>query len=52
MDEHRQVRLVIAGDPVDVEKEIDTLTRMLSEATELDIRVRMLEPHVGSADPA
>lgn len=46
LDENRQVRLVLAGKPEDVEQEIDNLTKSLSEATELDVRVRMLEPHV------
>lgn len=45
MDENRQVRLVLAGKPEEVEQEIDLLTKSLSDATELDVRVRMLEPH-------
>lgn len=49
LDEHRQVRLVLSGKPLDVEREVDNLTKTLSEATGLDVRVRMLEPH--SADP-
>uniref|UniRef100_A0A1B0GPD6 Cadherin domain-containing protein n=1 Tax=Phlebotomus papatasi TaxID=29031 RepID=A0A1B0GPD6_PHLPP len=47
LDEHRQVRLVLAGDPVEVEKEVDSLTKSLSDATGLDVRVRLLEPHTG-----
>lgn len=45
MDENRQVRLVIAGKPEEVEQDIDNLTKSLSEATGFDVRVRMLEPH-------
>lgn len=45
LDENRQVRLVIAGRPEEVEQEIDNLTRSLSDATGFDVRVRMLEPH-------
>lgn len=45
LDENRQVRLVLSGKPLDVEKEVDNLTKSLSEATNLDVRVRMLEPH-------
>lgn len=45
LDENRQVRLVLAGKPEEVEQEIDNLTKSLSEATDLDVRVRMLEPH-------
>lgn len=50
LDENRQVKLVISGLPVEVEKELHNLTEALSDATTLDIRVRMLEPHEG--DPA
>lgn len=52
LDENRQVRIVMAGNPVDVEKEIDNLTRVFSDATELDVRVRILEPHLGGLVPA
>lgn len=47
LDDNRQVRLVLSGNPVDVEKEIKGLTDSLSEATGLDVRIRMLEPHAG-----
>ncbi|XP_059611787.1 cadherin-89D [Phlebotomus argentipes] len=50
LDEHRQVRLVLAGNPVEVEKEVDSLTKSLSDATGLDVRVRLLEPHMGEAE--
>ena len=53
MDENCQVRLILSGRPVDVEKEVDNLTQALSDATGFDVRVRMLEPHAGeSTDPA
>lgn len=45
LDESKQVRLVVAGRPAEVEQKIDGLMRTLSEATELDVRVRILEPH-------
>lgn len=47
LDDNRQVRLVIAGTPVEIEKEIKVLTDSLSEITGLDVRIRMIEPHVG-----
>lgn len=47
LDDNRQVRLVLSGTPVDVEKEVATLMESLSDATGLDVRVRMLEPHMG-----
>jgi hypothetical protein len=45
LDSARQVRLVLSGTPVEVERRIDELTKALSEATGLDVRVRMIEPH-------
>lgn len=50
MDDKRQVRLVLSGTPVEVEKEVKSLTDSLSEATGLDIRIRMLEPHTSAND--
>lgn len=47
MDENRQVRIVLSGHPLDVEKNIDNLTNELSNVTDLDVRVRVLEPHIG-----
>lgn len=57
LDESKQVRLVVAGRPAEVEQKIDGLMRTLSDATELDVRVRILEPHAQvqhgqSDDPA
>lgn len=53
MDDNRHVRLVLSGTPVDVEKEAKRLTDTLSDATGLDVRIRMLEPHPGDVyDPA
>lgn len=43
------MRLVLLGRPVDVEKEIEDLKQTLSEATGLDIRIRLLEPHIGDS---
>lgn len=45
LDESEQVRLVVAGRPELVEHKIDGLMRTLSDATDLDVRVRILEPH-------
>lgn len=50
LDESRQVRLVVAGRPEEVEKRIDGLMRTLSDVTELDVRVRILEPHAAQSD--
>lgn len=47
LDDNRQVRLVLAGTPVEIEKEVKSLTNSLSEVTGLDIRIRMIEPHSG-----
>lgn len=52
IDEARQVRIVVAGKPVEVEQRIDALMQVLSEAIEMDVRVRLLEPHVGGLEPA
>ncbi|XP_050323376.1 cadherin-89D [Bactrocera neohumeralis] len=52
IDEARQVRIVVAGKPVEVEQRIDALMHVLSEAIQMDVRVRLLEPHVGGLEPA
>jgi Cadherin domain len=45
LDSNRQVRLVLSGQPLEVELKVGELTKALSEATGLDVRVRMIEPH-------
>lgn len=52
LDENRQVRLVVSGKPIDVEREADILMNSLSEATGMDVRIRLLEPHIGGPEPA
>ncbi|XP_046805306.1 cadherin-89D isoform X2 [Lucilia cuprina] len=52
IDEKKQVRIVVAGKPVDVEKKIDALMQGLSEAIGMEVRVRLLEPHIGGLEPA
>lgn len=53
LDENRQVRLVLAGKPEEVEREVDLLMKSLSEATDFDVRVRTLEPHdIDGLEPA
>lgn len=52
LDESRQVRLVISGKPVEVEREVDILMKNLSEVTGMDVRIRLLEPHFGELDSA
>lgn len=54
LGEEKQVHLVIAGQPVDVERDVAELIQTLSDMTELDIRVRLIEPHMDneSGDPA
>ncbi|XP_061400687.1 cadherin-89D, partial [Musca vetustissima] len=52
IDEKKQVRIVVAGKPVDVEKKIDALMLTLSDAIGMEVRARLLEPHIGSAEPA
>lgn len=46
LDDNKQVRLVIAGRPEEVEREVESLTKQLSEATDYDVRIRILEPHI------
>lgn len=50
LDDKRQVRLVLSGTPVEVEKEAKNLMDSLSEATGLDVRIRMLEPQNSEND--
>lgn len=50
LEDNKQVRLVVAGRPAEVEQEVDSLTRQLSEATDFDVRVRILEPHIDDND--
>lgn len=45
LEDNRNVRLVIAGTPIDIEKDLKNLTKSLSDLTSFDIRIRMLEPH-------
>ncbi|XP_067624106.1 cadherin-89D [Eurosta solidaginis] len=52
IDEARQVRIVVAGKPVEVERRIDVLMQVLSDAIQMDVRVRLLEPHVGGLESA
>lgn len=46
LDDSRNVRLVIAGTPVDIERDLKNLTKSLSDLTSFDVRIRMLEPHM------
>lgn len=50
LDDNKQVRLVIAGRPEEVEREVENLTKQLSEATDYDVRIRILEPHIDDND--
>lgn len=52
IDEAKQVRLVVAGKPVDVERRIDSLMEALSSAISKDVRVRLLEPNSGALEAA
>ncbi|XP_051862506.1 cadherin-89D [Drosophila albomicans] len=52
IDESKQVRLVVAGKPVDVERRIDSLMDALSSAIAKDVRVRLLEPNSGALEAA
>ncbi|KAH8236536.1 hypothetical protein KR026_004495, partial [Drosophila bipectinata] len=52
IDEAKQVRLVVAGMPVEVERRIEGLMEALSDAIGKDVRVRLLEPHSGLLEPA
>ncbi|EDV94334.1 GH20538 [Drosophila grimshawi] len=52
IDEAKQVRLVVAGKPVDVERRIDSLMEALSGAIGKDVRVRLLEPNSSGTEVA
>ncbi|XP_039495074.1 cadherin-89D [Drosophila santomea] len=52
IDEAKQVRLVVAGMPVEVERRIEGLMEALSDAIGKDVRVRLLEPYSGGLEPA
>ncbi|EDW16201.1 cadherin-89D [Drosophila mojavensis] len=52
IDEAKQVRLVVAGMPVDVERRIDSLMEALSSAIGKDVRVRLLEPNSAGSEVA
>ncbi|XP_037884780.1 cadherin-89D [Glossina fuscipes] len=52
IDERKQVRLVLAGKPIEVERKIDALVESLSDAINMEVRVRLLEPHIGGLEPA
>ncbi|EDW81089.2 uncharacterized protein Dwil_GK11870 [Drosophila willistoni] len=50
IDESKQVLLVVAGKPIEVESKIEGLMEALSEAIGKDVRVRLLEPHAGGLE--
>lgn len=52
LEDDKSVRLVIAGRPVEVERDLDSLTESLSAATGVEVRVRLLEPHIGGDEPS
>lgn len=39
---------MISGTPLEIEKEIQSLTEALNDITGLDVRIRMIEPHTGN----
>lgn len=43
LNENKQLVVVLGGKPVEVEKAVDNITRLLSNMTGFDIRVRRLE---------
>lgn len=52
LEDNKSVRLVIAGKPVEVERDLESLTDSLSAATGVEVRVRLLEPHIGGDEPS
>ncbi|ALC46124.1 Cad89D, partial [Drosophila busckii] len=52
IDEAKQVRLVVAGEPVEVEQRIDGLMEALSGAIGKEVRVRLLEPNSANLEAA
>lgn len=45
LDDHKHVKFVMSGNTMDIEREAETISRSLSEASGLIVKIRMLEPH-------
>ncbi|XP_046673716.1 cadherin-89D isoform X2 [Homalodisca vitripennis] len=45
LNEQKKLALIMNAKPIDVEDHIDNITKVLSNVTGLDVRLRMLEPH-------
>lgn len=45
LDDHKHVKFVMSGNTMDIEREAETISRSLSDASGLIVRIRMLEPH-------
>lgn len=45
LDESKQLVVVMAAKPVEVEKAMENITNILTSATGMDVRVRKLESH-------
>lgn len=49
LDENKQLVLVVGAKPMEVERQIDNITRSLTGMTGYDIRVRRLEANAKSS---
>lgn len=45
LDESKQLVVVMAAKPIEVEKAMENITNILTLATGMDVRVRKLEAH-------
>uniref|UniRef100_A0A1B6ECX7 Cadherin domain-containing protein n=4 Tax=Clastoptera arizonana TaxID=38151 RepID=A0A1B6ECX7_9HEMI len=45
LNEQRKLAMVMGAKPIEIEEQVDDITRKLSNITGLDVRLRMLEPH-------
>ncbi|XP_054267149.1 cadherin-89D-like [Macrosteles quadrilineatus] len=45
LNEQKKLALIMNAKPIDVEDHVDNITKVLSNITGLDVRLRMLEPH-------
>lgn len=45
LDDHKHVKFVMSGNTMDIEREAETISRSLSDASGLIVKIRMLEPH-------
>ena len=50
LEENKHVRYILAGNALDIEREIETIAKSLSDASGLNIKVRMIEPNMDNME--